>query len=144
MSRAAAMAQVVFDTRACRLTQARGTAVGIALAPCPPTRVRCLHGCWPALVACDSVRVKNSAAAALRVALASGAGRRIRISPLATLGAALVTDTINKLVFPALVPGLRVRRWSKPAGVLDPRTGGWGDQCDRTACDLISSARVIP
>ncbi len=65
------------------------------------------------------------AAAALGVALASGAGRRIRTSPLQLYGVALITADINKLVFPPLVPGLRVRRWSKPAGVLRIHTGHW-------------------
>ncbi len=81
---AVAVGEAVVETRAGLLTHAGASAVGVALAACPPTRIRGAGGtaAGVALVACDSVRVKDSAAAALGSALASGAGRRIRTSPL--------------------------------------------------------------
>jgi hypothetical protein len=97
------------------------TLVGFAVGRCQPARVRNFSAAViaGAAAASDGLRIRTSAAPVVGAAQGVPRDRRLRTSRVQASGIAVLCGAIQKLAFPPLAEGLRVRRWSKPARVLD-------------------------
>lgn len=117
----AAIASAGAALRAGRTGTCTATLVGIAAGRCQPARVRNFSGAVIAggAAASDGLRIRTSAVPVAGMALSVSEGCRLRTSQAQASGIAVLGGDIQKLAFPPLGRGMRVRRWSKPVSVVE-------------------------